>query len=170
MPLNEKCLQGINTPVFIETGSHLGDGVSVAFDHGFQEIHSIDMSPKAIEICQTRFQFCKNVTMHLGNSAEVLPSLLSTIDKPVTFWLDAHAMTKTEEKTSKDICPILSELECILKFPHKSYLLVDDMWLFRKKKWKGISDKDIERLVEQKWKYIDYYTVGRQRDVLYAWS
>lgn len=42
--------------VFVETGTHLGDGVVQADKAGFNTIHSIEIFPEAYKIVQAKFK------------------------------------------------------------------------------------------------------------------
>ena len=43
-------------PVFVETGSHIGNGIQEAIDAGFTEVYSIELSGKFFNICKERFK------------------------------------------------------------------------------------------------------------------
>lgn len=81
-----------------------------------------------------RFQKQPHISILQGDSATVLPRLLSEIDKPCLFWLDAHfsagvtALAKLET-------PIHQELRTIFAHPIKDHtILIDDARDFNGKK------------------------------------
>jgi len=78
-------------PVFIETGTADGCGVKAALKCRFPLVYSIELSQQYFE--RAVFMFCKRkrrVKLYQGASQEMLPIILSKIDKRCTFWLDAH--------------------------------------------------------------------------------
>jgi hypothetical protein len=89
MSANKGLFAKYSNRVFIETGSMGGDGIQQALDEGFELAYSIELDPHWFNHCKNRFKD-KPVHMILGDSGKLLSSLLSIIDEPVTFWLDAH--------------------------------------------------------------------------------
>jgi hypothetical protein len=69
--------------------------------------------------------------MHLGDSKKILPELLSTIQEPVTIYLDAHYSGGTtafgEEET-----PLLFELEILKNRIYDDIIIIDDCRLLGK--------------------------------------
>lgn len=113
---------------FIETGSYHGDGIKMALDAGFSHIYSIEIAPRYIDYCKSRFSNHPNVTLLLGDSTYVLPELLKQIDAPATFWLDGHYSWGTARGDLNS--PILQELEAIREHPIKTHtILIDDIRL-----------------------------------------
>ena len=114
-------------PVFIETGSFMGDGIKSAIKAGFEEIHSIELSKKYYNHCKKKYP---NVRLYRGDSALILPCLLKTIDDCCTFWLDAHYSGGDTAKENP--LPLIAELEAILHYmrPHH-IILIDDIDLIR---------------------------------------
>jgi len=109
------------SPVFIETGSCDGDGIQLALNAGFKTIYSIELSPEHYEYCIERFNGNFNVYLILGDSRVVLSELLSKINEPITFWLDAHYYEDS-------VCSLWEELEAISKHPIKTHtLMIDDI-------------------------------------------
>lgn len=127
----------IMNDVFIETGSFTGDGIQAALDLGFKEIHSIELSEKYYNICKNRFKDYPNVFMHLGDSGEILESVIRNIsdrlDEGITFWLDGHYSSMDTACAEKYCSPIQQELETIRKNVHPDHvILIDDMKDFTK--------------------------------------
>jgi hypothetical protein len=75
--------------IAIETGTYYGDG-ALDLAKFFRTVHTIELSPKWHEFASRRLAEFKNVTCHLGDSAEVLARILPEINEPVLFYLDAH--------------------------------------------------------------------------------
>jgi hypothetical protein len=126
--LNDKfynLTKNTKTNVYIETGSCMGEGIKRVLDN-YDIIHSIELSSKWYNYCKTRFSDNKNVTMHLGDSSKVLPELLSTIDEPVTLFLDAHYSGENTTRTDKDTA-LLSELEFLKNRKYDDIIIIDDV-------------------------------------------
>jgi hypothetical protein len=115
--------------VFIETGTYLGDTVH-ALRRRFREIHSIELDSTLYEAARRRFAGFRSVTIHHGDSATVLPELLSRLTEPALFWLDGHFSGGTTARGERDT-PIQAELRCVLRHPIEGHVvLIDDARLF----------------------------------------
>jgi hypothetical protein len=89
--LNQHHLSQFNCNVFIETGTGQGTGLDYACGFPFQKLHTIEIIPELQEYSKKRITDYR-VTFHLGHSADVLDTLLPTINKTdrILFWVDAH--------------------------------------------------------------------------------
>lgn len=113
--------------VFIETGSYLGDGIQMAVDAGFKKIYSIELSEKYYEISTSRFANIPQVHVIKGESQDILEGLMSSIETPITFWLDGHYSAGDTAK-GKFIAPLIQELDCIGNHPIKNHtIIIDDL-------------------------------------------
>jgi len=154
-------------PVFIETGSYVGDGIQAALRDGFRKIISIELSDKYHQICKQRFEGNEKVQLYHGNSAELLEGILSKIKYPCTFWLDAHYCG--DVSGNKGV-PLMDELKIIAKHPIKTHtILIDDMRLIREKEAEWLDFPycicDIEELIYAiNPKYKIYYVHGTMPD------
>jgi len=121
---------GFPNKYFIETGSCLGEGIAAAVKAGFPVIYSIEISEKYYKHCLERFKENSQVNLILGDSSEKLKEVLSKIDAPATFWLDAH---DSEGKTCQSNyvipnSPLIEELRLIGQHPIKNHtILIDDV-------------------------------------------
>lgn len=112
--------------VLVETGTFEGQMVEAA-QRDFARIYTIELDPALAARAAERFWNRPHITVMLGNSSLLLPSLLSNIGESVVFWLDAHysggptAMGTTET-------PIMHELSAIAAhgLHRKHVLLIDD--------------------------------------------
>jgi|GEM_PF-3472625 len=69
------------------------------------------------------------VTPHLGDSREVLPSIVKDLkDHNVVYWLDGH-WSGSETAGKENECPLLDELSCLSKRT-EDIILIDDARLF----------------------------------------
>jgi len=126
--IGPKGFKAYSGEVFVETGTYLGKGVRLALEAGFEEIHSLDIDPIMVENCQKKFANYKNVSIHHKDSSTQLWDVISEIDKPITFWLDAHnGFPDPNAHEVKNTC-ILDELEQIKNHPIKTHtILIDDL-------------------------------------------
>lgn len=112
---------------FVETGTLGGEAVIRALQDGFSEAHSVELDPNNFSYVKQRFASYKNVHVYHGNSAEILWSVIKPLDKPITFWLDAHRGPGQYLYDGKN-SPIMAELEQIKQHPIKTHtILIDDM-------------------------------------------
>jgi hypothetical protein len=125
MALSPDILRRFPNPTFIETGAYKGDGIEAALEAGFKQIESIEISPTIAKPLIQRFQN-DPVTVHIGDSSELLAEVLKRYTKPCTIWLDAHGKW---EEDAELIFPLRSELEAITS-PHHT-ILIDDLRLMR---------------------------------------
>jgi hypothetical protein len=116
-------------PIFIETGTYLGD---MAFHASrlFPRVHTIELSPALAKRATERFAGDPNVTVHQGDSGQILRKLLPTVHESCVFWLDGHYSGGSTARGATDT-PILAELEAIAQHeirPHA--ILIDDARVF----------------------------------------
>ena len=157
MPILKEFLGNYPNDYFVETGSFVGDGIQSALDTNFQHILSIEFYYPLVEKCRERFKEYKNVKVIHGSSSSELYETIKNIQKPITFWLDAHY---SGEGTAHDgkYCPILEELEQIRNHNVKNHtILIDDRRLFgRNDKKFGIAFPEItETMIINKIKEIN---------------
>jgi hypothetical protein len=76
---------------FVETGTGDGNGVVKALLAGYEVIHSIEIDPELASLLKLRFRKNPMVTIHEGDSRELLESIVRQLPlEPALFWLDAH--------------------------------------------------------------------------------
>lgn len=113
------------TRVLVETGTFMGDTVCVCL-RVFRRIFSIELDEALFERAKNRFIAVDNIAILHGDSGEVLPRLLSQIDEPCLFWLDAH-YSGTDTALGAAETPIAQELQHILTHPVADHvILIDD--------------------------------------------
>lgn len=148
--LRKEVLMKYPNSTFIETGTFKGGGVRLALECGFPRIHSIEIDPILHEQCDREFQKYDNVFIHLGDSIQLLPSILQFCPNPVTFWLDAHIQESCV--LGEFPVPLIQELMLLCKYRQgiNDTVLVDDRRLFGQGSWwKGTNEIDIIQLLEQ---------------------
>lgn len=111
---------------FVETGSYLGSGIQKALNDGFNEVHSIESVSRLFEIVEKKFMNNSNVHLYLGDSSKDLWNIIQDLNKPITFWLDAHICPARQDGGKN--CPLIEELEQIGRHHIKNHtILIDDM-------------------------------------------
>ena len=122
------------SPVFVETGSYVGDGIAEALKADFRDIYSIELSPKYYDICKDRFKSYSNINLVLGDSSVVLYDTIKNIQEKITFWLDGH-YSSGDTACGQYAVPLIQELEQIKRHPIKHHtILIDDVRLIRSKR------------------------------------
>lgn len=140
MPLTATTLTTYKSDVLVETGSYTGDGIAHALAAGFTEVHSIEVVPQYYEACCKRFAGDQRVKLYLGTSEQHLPGILQQIDRPTTFWLDAHPIS---DETA--IGPVVHEIQTILMHGRAiRYILVDDLRIFDRGGWRTTTQDILE--------------------------
>ena len=145
----KEALQHNETPYFVETGTLYGEGVEYAIKQGFEEIHSIEIEPTLYNQAKEKFKSFPQVSIHQGNSHEVLKTLLPKLKGNITFWLDAHFPGADAHLVPYDQClnlepsvnlPLEKEIELIGERTnlYKDFLIVDDLWIYEDIKINGI--------------------------------
>jgi len=113
--------------ILIETGTCLGEMI-LATIGDFEQIHSIELSPLLAARAQDRLTRHRHVTIHQGDSGELLPKVLDVVEERALIWLDAHYSGHITAKAELD-SPISRELTAIAK--HLGHcVLIDDAHMF----------------------------------------
>lgn len=112
---------------FLESGTYLGHSIDKALECGFKEIHSIEVGNELYLNAKKKYVNNNNVHLHLGPSEELIWGVIKYIKEPITFWLDGHQDTDDSPR-SKNVCPLLLELDAISKHDIKTHtILIDDI-------------------------------------------
>lgn len=117
-----------NLDTFIETGTFLGDTI-YAVQKLFKKIISIEIEGELYQQALERFKGKSHIELIQGDSGIVMESVLSTLHKPVLFWLDGH-YSGTGTGKGDGNTPVLRELEAILSSHVKHVILIDDARCF----------------------------------------
>ena len=91
------------------------------------EIDKTKTNKELYEETSSRKDAPKNITFLQGNSKDVLPELVNTLDGQSIFWLDGHWCMGAGGK--EDECPLMNELMAISK-TKDSIILIDDARCF----------------------------------------
>lgn len=142
---------------FVETGTYIG-GTVIAMDPYFQEIYTVEISPKYHYLSQQRYaefvqeakknqsKIDNRVQFLLGDSDDIFQQLLPTLKNDTIFFLDGHWSCQDTGRGKKQV-PLLEEITHINRlFKGKAILIIDDFRLFE-------TDTDVD------WKNINKETV-----------
>lgn len=118
--------QRFSLATLIETGTYLGFMVN-ATKRKFRRIHSIELDDQLYYRARKKFSGYKHISIHQGDSSRVLPMILTQIQEPCLFWLDAHYSGGITARGEHET-PIVEELRCILSHPLaiNHVILIDD--------------------------------------------
>ncbi len=147
---------------FVESGTNLGCGISLALEHGFSEVYSIEPQEDFYRAATKRFAHHNNVHIYKGLSENVMCEICQNVNKPCFFWLDAHSDTYS---------PALKEIGAILlRNNDQDIIAVDDIRVFRSNIFWGktIKLEDLLALLSSS-HHISYCdTVNGKGDILIA--
>lgn len=113
-------IQGFGT--FVETGTKEGWMIEMVANR-FEKIYSIELDESLYQRAREHFKNEKHIKLLHGDSAIEIRKILSEINEPTLFWLDAHNSGMITAGNS----PIIRELEAIFTHPIKNHtVLIDD--------------------------------------------
>src|SRR5690242_13304209 len=116
--------RGLDLRHFIETGTHVGTSALWASRH-FEKVWTVELDPQLFAQARDLLAGRPNVEQSLGDSAEMLRSLLPRLDRPALFWLDAH--WAGEGTAGGDYpCPVLDEIAAFDASAYEHVVMIDD--------------------------------------------
>jgi hypothetical protein len=74
--------------VLVETGTYYGEMVA-AMKSRFDEIHSVEFDSRLADRAQKKFARWPHIHIWHGDSQQVVPKILESLNRPALFWLDA---------------------------------------------------------------------------------
>jgi hypothetical protein len=146
---------------FIETGTFHGAGLMKAIESGaFIEYRSIEFDQGLFNAAVNRFSHLNKVSIFNGDSSRSLWNMIKDINKPATFWLDAHVYPVRQDGGKN--CPVIEELEQISWHPIKTHtILIDDMHCADTEAFDWLSKEDlIAKILQINPKYKIFYVPG----------
>jgi hypothetical protein len=126
-----KYQQRTGSRVLIETGTYMGDMVFAQLNN-FDRIYSIELSRELYERGLKRFREEPKVKLLLGDSGVRIDEIVTVLKEKAIFWLDGHYSGGITAQADKD-CPVMEELQSIVKSPFDHTILIDDARLFNGK-------------------------------------
>jgi hypothetical protein len=112
------------TKVLVETGTYYGDMVE-ALRNKFEKIYSVELDSDLYSKARWRFSTDPRTHLVKGDSGGLLSDVVSELEEPCIFWLDAHYSGGVTTRGATD-SPIMKELEQISKSNFKNVVLIDD--------------------------------------------
>lgn len=112
---------------FVETGTYRGDTVARLL-RLVPRVISIELAPKLADDAKRRFAKHSSVEVKQGDSAVLLPEVVSFLTEPALFWLDGHFSGGSTANSGES--PIMKELDAVLAAGIAHVILIDDARLF----------------------------------------
>jgi hypothetical protein len=109
--------------VLVETGTYYGEMVA-AMKNRFDAIYSVEFDSALAQRAQKKFARWPHIHVLHGDSQQVVPEILRTIEKSALFWLDAGYYGWAGMQGEKQ--RLTSELEAILGHRLQHVILMDD--------------------------------------------
>ena len=138
--LSKEVLLKYLNPYFLETGTADADCVRLALEVGFEKIISIELNETLQnENIQNHQKLINDGKVELvtGDSLWEIINIIPKLDKPTTFWLDAHV---DFGPMGTKRCPLYEELSAISTSSIKTHtILIDDMRILGGHWGEGIS-------------------------------
>jgi hypothetical protein len=153
LPPNYNLLAKYPNRIGIDVGSYRGDSIQAFLDAGFEEVRSVDITYESWRFCCDRFNLfdkheplLEKIKLYQGDSSKMLWTMITGVDEPMTFWLDAHSQLLEDEEYSGGMdFPLLEELKQIGNHPIKCHhILIDDIIVLSHPDVTGWSRKTIE--------------------------
>ena len=115
-----------NITNFVETGTFKGNTTIWAASI-FKKVYTIEINEAFSIAASKRPDATPNIEFIVGDSKEVMLSLIDRLDGCTMFWLDGHWCMDAGGKD--DECPLIGELQAISK-KQDSVILIDDARCF----------------------------------------
>lgn len=134
---------------FVETGTQYGYAIDLALNLNFEKIYSIELDMILQEQNIQKFKTyieSGQVNLITGDSLTELTTLIPILDKPATFWLDAHV---DNGPMGTKRCPLYEELDTIASSSIKTHtIIIDDLRIIGNGGWgRGISVNELMRRI-----------------------
>lgn len=160
--------------IFVESGTFLGNGLKCALNSGYNKCYSIEIHEFLYKKAVARFssEIANNkVELFFGNSEVLLAEVVKRLDRPATFWLDAHISSQYGKKLAKN-CPIIEELNSIDLSAIKTHtLLIDDLNCFGRPAHDRITVDQVKTRISKinpSYKF-DFLDAARPQNILVAY-
>lgn len=148
----KKVLDFYSIKNFVETGTGAAEVVrDISEINEKLNVHTIEIIPEIYEKNTISYSYLNNVTWHLGQSSDILPEIVSQMNTPTLFWLDAHfpgadfgLASYGDEPDLEKRLPLKSELEKIVnnKDVTNDVFVIDDLRIYEDGPFEDGSWKD----------------------------
>jgi hypothetical protein len=113
---------------FVETGTYYGVTAFWA-SQIFAEVFTIEFSEDLYRQTSAKYKDVTNINFLYGDTRDRLTEIVSELETPALFWLDAHwSGGPTYGET--DQSPVLEELKIITESEQDHFIFIDDARLF----------------------------------------
>lgn len=112
---------------FVETGTFTGRTANWAASN-FNKVATIELSLKWYSYAKPTLR--NGITHILGDSAKELPKALASMPGPALVWLDAHWSPDLKYTRPETECPVLAEIEAIIRDGRSHVVMIDDARYF----------------------------------------
>lgn len=113
---------------FIETGTYYGNTAYWA-SQVFEKVVTIEYSEIIYKQVKEKYSQILNIEFLYGDTRNRLREIVSQLDAPSIFWLDAH-WSGGSTYGEADQCPLIKEIEIINSQESEQFILIDDARLF----------------------------------------
>jgi hypothetical protein len=169
LALAESKLDINSIPVFVESGTYLGETTETAAKI-FRECHTVELEPGHYNRALQKFRNNSSVFVHQGQSNQVFRKILPDITDPVFFWLDGHWSGGNTARGPTDV-PLLEEIDVVLQTCNQHCVIViDDVRLFGTKvneDWSEVTQTAVLSKFMSANRLVDFDTIG-DRMLLYV--
>lgn len=115
-----------NLETFLETGTYRGESCIWAAEN-FEHVISIEKDPRRYQKAMGITRKFENVKLCLGDSRDLLFTVLRDVRTPALVYLDAHLFGFTKEGwANDDQCPLKEELLAIRQIRIGHVIIIDD--------------------------------------------
>jgi len=97
--------------VLVESGRYLGD-TTWWLKREFPQIHTIEVDPVLYAQAVRWFRRHPHVTVHLGDSGQLLPAIIPLVNGRALYWLDGHSAARITG-TGATECPVTAEMNAM---------------------------------------------------------
>ena len=116
--------ESLKISTFIETGTFKG-GTAIWASKHFDHVLTIENSKTLYDQVVQKNKHIENINFLFGDSIENLKQIVPKLDNIAIFWLDAH-WCGGDTYGEKNQCPLILELQTILKTGTPHCILIDD--------------------------------------------
>lgn len=130
MTLHVDVLKTFLTHTFVETGSFDGRGAVFAVYAGFKKVYTIEVDSSRAVVARKRIMGFPEITLFEGDTIDVLPKILASLEERATIFLDAHPIGPGDpSKGGRLKYPLVEELNLVEKRSKRKdhLILIDDI-------------------------------------------
>jgi hypothetical protein len=149
----------------VETGTYFGFG-ALQLSSLFERVWTIDADADLVEFVRSSYRQIGNVDFLAGDSGDLMPEVVSALQAPALFVLDAHWFPQSPRAgyVPSDTCPLIRELDALHARPEissRSAIMIDDarMLVSVRKPWERAAFPSISSVLELLYPNHDYVTV-----------